>query len=101
MSLFEISRKRREELLALRSKLRKTDHNQNEPDDEDESANGISGSSDQENVKRRPKFRSYQPTSNTLKEQMMSAAEPSDIGGSVNGQVANRHLRYVSCLTVL
>ena len=83
MSIFDISRKRKEELLALRSKLKKTEEEKDANDDTNNNAT--------ESVK--PKFRSYQPTSDTLKKQMFGSAQPVDVSETVESEVANRHLR--------
>ena len=88
-----MSRKRREELLALRCKLKKPEATKgNNEDSEDEEARGEVGE-DGASDKKRPKFRSYQPTSDSLKEQVVGSAEPADITTSVHMQLGNRQLR--------
>ena len=83
MNLSEISRKRKEELLSLRSKLRKPD---SETSDHNRDGNKSGDSLP------RPKFRSYQPNSSTLKSQIVASATPADLEAEVISDITNRHM---------
>ena len=80
MNLAEISRKRKEELLSLRSKLKKNDNSTSD------------GKADSSVELPKPKFRSYQPTSEVLKTQVMQVAQPADIKSQIASDVSNRAL---------
>ena len=85
MNLAEISKKRKEELLSLRSKLRKPDS---------EAVDHEKNNKDAKNADflPRPKFRSYQPTSANLRDQVVPAAVPLDLLAEVISDITNRHL---------
>ena len=85
MNLAEISKKRKEELLSLRSKLRKPDS---------EAVDHEKNNKDAKNADflPRPKFRSYQPTSANLRDQVVPAAVPLDPQAEVISDITNRHL---------